>query len=99
MELVVRDYMKKMEQEKWEAFNSSKSARMSLDHHVVRENVLYKSETNHYLAGDRSESGEPRRNHVKQPDVLMIEAGSRASKEESCSKGRSGPESRASARK
>ncbi|RYR06916.1 hypothetical protein Ahy_B05g074233 [Arachis hypogaea] len=82
MELVVRDYMKRMEREKWEAFNSSKNARMSLDHHVVRENMLFNFETNHYSTGDRSGIGDPRSNQVKKSDVFTIEAGSRDSKEE-----------------
>ncbi|RYR05834.1 hypothetical protein Ahy_B06g085655 [Arachis hypogaea] len=93
MELVVRDYMRRMEREKWEAFNSSKNAQMSLDQHAIRENMLFNSELTQFPTGDRSGGGEPLSNHVKQADVLMIEATSRDSKEEASSKGLSGKNS------
>ncbi|RYR18936.1 hypothetical protein Ahy_B03g063558 [Arachis hypogaea] len=99
LELVVKEYMKRMEREKWEAFNSSKSTRMTLDQHVVRDNMLFNSRTNQHSPGERLGIVELRGNQVKQSDVLMIEAGSRDSKEESSSRGLIGPKQGASARK
>ncbi|XP_057746431.1 uncharacterized protein LOC130965690 [Arachis stenosperma] len=99
MELMVKEYMKRMEREKWEAFNSSKNARMMLDQHVVRENMLFNTEMSHYSLDERAEIGEPKGNQVKKSDVLMIEAGSRDSIEETSSRGRIGPDHGAPARK
>ncbi|RYR43670.1 hypothetical protein Ahy_A08g040067 [Arachis hypogaea] len=92
MELMVRDYMKRMEREKWEAFKSSKNPDMMMDQHAIRENLSFNFEKNIYSPDERVGIGEPRGNQMKKSDVPMIEAGCRENKEESSSRGRLGPE-------
>ncbi|RYR52427.1 hypothetical protein Ahy_A06g027345 [Arachis hypogaea] len=99
MEILVKENMKRMEQEKWEAFISSKNANMILDRQFVRDNLLFTSEENQPPLGGRLGTAEPRGSQAKQTDVLMIEAGSRDSKGESSSRDLTGPERRAPAHK
>ncbi|KAL4343133.1 hypothetical protein AHAS_Ahas11G0047900 [Arachis hypogaea] len=53
MEMVVKDYMRRMEKDQWEAFKSLKDARMNLDRHAVRDNILFSSEKNPKPPGAR----------------------------------------------
>ncbi|RYR09487.1 hypothetical protein Ahy_B05g077838 [Arachis hypogaea] len=65
---------------------------MNLDQHVVRDNILSKSEKNPQPPGARLGVAEPRGNQLKQSDVTIVEAGGRGSKEELSSRDQVGPE-------
>ncbi|RYQ87684.1 hypothetical protein Ahy_B09g095213 [Arachis hypogaea] len=80
MELVVKDYMRRMEKEKWEAFNSAKDGRMNLDQHAVRDNMLFRSDKNSKPLGTRLGTPDPKGNLRLQAESSMVEAGDRGRK-------------------
>ncbi|RYR76113.1 hypothetical protein Ahy_A01g000707 [Arachis hypogaea] len=75
MEMVVTEYMRRMEQDRWEAFKISKGNRTNLDGHMIRENLLFNPDKQQLPPNTSVGTTEHRGNQVKLPDVTMSDAG------------------------
>ncbi|KAL4380806.1 hypothetical protein AHAS_Ahas04G0070300 [Arachis hypogaea] len=74
MEMVVKEYIRRMEKDQWEAFKSLKDARMNLHPHAVRDNILFSSEDNTKPPRTRLGAPDPRGSLGMQAEITMVEA-------------------------
>ncbi|RYR10336.1 hypothetical protein Ahy_B05g078806 [Arachis hypogaea] len=75
MEMVVSEYMKRMERDRWDAFNTLKDSRRNLEKHVVRENLLFNPDKQQQPTEEPMENTGAKGNQVRHLDVAMIDAG------------------------
>ncbi|KAL4307911.1 hypothetical protein AHAS_Ahas16G0325600 [Arachis hypogaea] len=92
MEMVIKEYMRNMEKDQWEAFQSMKEGRMNLHQHAVRDNLLLSSESNPKKPGSRLGAPGPRGNLKMQAEISMVEAGARGGTEDLADRDQVDPE-------
>nr|XP_025664883.1 uncharacterized protein LOC112763420 [Arachis hypogaea] len=91
MEMVVSEHMKRMVQDRWEAFKFSKGNQTTLEGHIVRENLIFNHEKHLQPPNSCMGSSEYRGNHLKLLDVAMADAGGSGKLEASSPQDQGGP--------
>ncbi|RYR79610.1 hypothetical protein Ahy_A01g004421 [Arachis hypogaea] len=91
MEMVVSDYMKRMERDRWDALNALKDSQKNLEKHVIRENLLFNPDKQQQPTDEPMENTEARGNQVRHLDDAMIDAGGGGTLSASSSQDQVGP--------
>ncbi|RYQ82266.1 hypothetical protein Ahy_B10g100865 [Arachis hypogaea] len=96
MELVVREYMKRMEKDQWEASEVLKKASANLGNHTIRDNLLFNSGHNQMRTEAPTVVAGTTSSLAKHADTTMGDVMMDGKKEESTSRDQAGPDQRAS---
>ncbi|KAL4359576.1 hypothetical protein AHAS_Ahas08G0091200 [Arachis hypogaea] len=91
MEMVVNDYMRKIELERWDTFNTLKDSSRNLEIHGIRQNLLFNPDKQQQPMKERMESMEERGDQVGHIDVAMSDFVGEGTQSASSSRNQGGP--------